>query len=230
MKTQFVKGRWYKLTNWSYSIHYLLAGGSGCDISFITYVHNGKLQSNSNESPVKNSWIFTEVSPNEVLQSIKTEGLSAEQLKEIAEVFYVAGVTVNRKGGLSQFKISNPKFDFRMSGLSCENKHWINPDWTTVYDIDNDKWATIVKHPAYGDKDLSEYDSVKVGSGSLEQLQDLMAKECASVMMQHLSETKEEYQKLMKDALKMIEDAKQSNICQNITNSFLKVETPLTNT
>ncbi len=88
MKTEFVKGRWYKSgTNYyrsSYDDNLNRTFNSDCAV----------VMGRCSKHITIHEAIYAphpEVSPNEVLSSIKTEGLSPEQLKEIAEVFYPKG-------------------------------------------------------------------------------------------------------------------------------------------
>lgn len=178
MKTEFVKGRWYK----SYGDYYLCSE-VGNHVTCSAYVDRGWW--NKNKAVFSPYCPVEEASPNEVLDSIKTEGLTPEQLKEIAEVFFVSGVEflseINAVDGgavrpVREFQGIDKKPNPIIWGVreGKEGTHvWAveglyNTDTTACSNPSiclNGKWNTIIKHPAYGEQDLREYGKQIKGSG-----------------------------------------------------------------
>ena len=164
MVTVFNKGRWYKAKGCG--DYYLINGRNekywtySCVVSQ-SVGHVSILLDGRDLRPFS----FTEVSPNEVLQSIKTDGLSPKQLKEIAEVFFVDGVRFRWRdayaNGLVKHRIGHQLITSDTYGVytCCGDGRM-----TIRY---NNGWATIISHPAYGDKDLREYEKVKEKKGCL---------------------------------------------------------------
>lgn len=149
-----VKGRWYKSDSGDY---WRCSETNVAGWWYDEYFSRGIRLLGNNYIPHLLA-SFIEVSPNEVLQSIKTEGLSPEQLKEIAEVFFVDGCRVG------DYEVRQRGCPFEVLVSTSRKNHLVYGIGVSLYY--GNTWATIISHPAYGDQDLREYGKVKVGGGN----------------------------------------------------------------